>query len=148
MLDELDKNIIKELQEDARKPFNLIGRKYGVSPQTISDRVEKMKDRGIITYMTVMCDTKKVGKLIRFLVGINLDIQKREIVKRELKKLDFIHSIFVTTGAYDLFCIGLAKDIEDLGNIIERILPEIEGIRSTMTFVVTEETKNVYEKYF
>lgn len=148
MLDELDRNIIIELQEDSRKSFTEIGKKYGISPQTVSDRLEKLKDSGVITHMTLMCDPRKIDKLIRFIVGIKTDLQRGESTKRELKKLDFIHCVFVTTGEYDLFCVGLAKDIDNLGSIIEHILPGIEGIRSTRTFVVTEETKNSYEKYF
>lgn len=148
MVDELDKCIIRELQEDSRRSFSEIGKKYGVSPQTVSDRLEKLKDSGVITYMTLMCDPQKVGKMIRFIVGIRWDIQKREILKRELKKLDCIHAIYGTTGEYALFCIGLAKDIDDLGYIIEHVLQDIEGVRETRTFIVTEECKHSYEKYF
>ncbi len=148
MLDELDKKIIMELQRDSRKSFTEIGKKYGVSPQTISERLDKLKERGVITHMTLMCDPRKVGEMIRFVVGIKWKIEKREILKRELKKLDFIHSIFGTTGDYALICIGLAKDIDNLGFIIEHVLQDIEGVKETRTFVVTETCKNTYEKYF
>jgi len=147
-LDELDKNIIIELQEDSRKSFTDIGKKYGVSSQTISDRYEKLKDNGVITIMTLLCDPRKADNLIRFIMAVNFDIAKREITKRELRKLDFLHSVFVTTGEHDMFCIGFAKNIEYLADIIERIIPEIEGVRETTTYVVTQEIKNTYEKYF
>lgn len=148
MLDELDKKIIIELQEDSRKSFTEIGKKYGISPQTVSDRLEKLKDSGVITHMTLMCDPRKVDKMIRFIVGIRWDIQKREILKRELKKLDFIYAVYGTLGEYALICVGLAQDIDHLGHIIEHVLQDTEGVLETRTFVVTEECKHTYEKYF
>ncbi len=46
-LDDIDKKIILELQEDARRQFKIIAKKLNVSEGTIKNRVTRLKNRGV-----------------------------------------------------------------------------------------------------
>jgi Lrp/AsnC family leucine-responsive transcriptional regulator len=52
-LDETDHEILQLLMEDARRPYNEIAEKVDLSPPTISDRIERLSDLGIINRLTV-----------------------------------------------------------------------------------------------
>lgn len=52
-LDETDHKILQLLMEDARRPYNEIAEKVDLSPPTISDRIERLSDLGIINRLTV-----------------------------------------------------------------------------------------------
>ena len=47
-IDDLDKKIIFELQEDARRPFKVVANKFKVSEGTISNRVNRLIEKGIL----------------------------------------------------------------------------------------------------
>ena len=47
-LDDIDRKIILELQEDARRQFKIIAKKLRVSEGTIKNRVTRLKNRGIL----------------------------------------------------------------------------------------------------
>lgn len=47
-LDQKDIEILQLLQEDARRPYSEIANKVDLSPPTISDRVERLKEHGVV----------------------------------------------------------------------------------------------------
>lgn len=52
-LDETDHEILQLLLEDARRPYTEIAEKVDLSPPTISDRIDRLSELGIITRLTV-----------------------------------------------------------------------------------------------
>ena len=61
-MDSLDKRILEELQLDSRKSFTKIAQKIGVSTATVSDRVKKLTEKGIICGYTTTLNTSELGK--------------------------------------------------------------------------------------
>jgi len=47
-LDEMDRGILKRLQDDARIAFRIIAEELGLSESTVFVRVKKLQEKGII----------------------------------------------------------------------------------------------------
>ncbi len=60
-IDNLDKNILEALTENARIPYAELAKKLAVSAGTIHVRVEKMKIAGIIEGTKVSISAKNLG---------------------------------------------------------------------------------------
>jgi Lrp/AsnC family transcriptional regulator len=60
-LDEMDRNILAELQRDARQSFDEIARKVGSSKTPVWSRVRKMREAGIIGQQTVVLNAEALG---------------------------------------------------------------------------------------
>jgi len=75
-LDEIDVNIIRVLQRDARTNFADIAKDSGVSIDTISKRFKKMKRAGIIRGTTVLLNPKSFGYDCVASFGIRVDYPK------------------------------------------------------------------------
>jgi Lrp/AsnC family transcriptional regulator len=60
-LDDLDRNILALLQEDASLALEEIARRVGASKTPVWNRIRKMKDRGIIRREVAILDPEKVG---------------------------------------------------------------------------------------
>ena len=86
MTDDLDIKILKELQKNSRIPFRDLAKKFNVSAQTISDRVNKMIKNGIIKKFTLDCDLSKLGYELTFFVHVNTEISKLKKVAEEMEK--------------------------------------------------------------
>lgn len=69
-LDEMDRKILSQLQEDASQSLDEIARKVGSSKTPVWNRIRKMKDMGVIGRQTVLLDAEALGLEACFFVLI------------------------------------------------------------------------------
>jgi Lrp/AsnC family transcriptional regulator for asnA, asnC and gidA len=135
-IDSTDKQILRLLQEDARRPFLDVARKIKVSGGTIHQRIEKLKEAGIITGSTITVDYKKLGKNVTVLLGIHLKNAKDiNLVIKKLNLLDEVIEAYYTTGNYALIIKILMEDIDDFHDFLVNKLQKIDEIQSTESFI-------------
>lgn len=72
-MDKLDYLILAELLKDARMPFLTIAKKLNVSPYTVKQRYENMKQKGLIRQSVVSIDLSKLGYQGKVFMLINND---------------------------------------------------------------------------
>lgn len=60
-LDELDRKILGELQEDASQSLDDIAKKVGSSKTPVWNRIRKMREAGVIGRQTVILDAEALG---------------------------------------------------------------------------------------
>jgi Lrp/AsnC family transcriptional regulator for asnA, asnC and gidA len=143
MADDLDIKILKALQKDARTPFRDLAKQFSVSAQTISDRVTKMKENGIIRKFTVDCDIAELGYGLTFFVHVSTEISKLKKVAQKMERYSELHAIYITTGDHDIIGIGVARDTDHLYEIIENKISQIDGAEKTVTYVSLKKIKEV-----
>ncbi len=71
-IDEIDLNIIRALQKNARTSFASIAADCGVSTDTISKRFKKMKKAGVIRGTTILLNPKSFGNECVGSLGIDV----------------------------------------------------------------------------
>ncbi len=127
--DNVNKNIIKELWNDARTSFQSIANKLSLSEATVRMRVRKMcANKNIkITAMTNM-SFHQAG-LVAFL-SINIFDNVQERILDRLQKFVFVRFLAVVLGRCDILAVVLVKDPLELSRIIEKInnVPGINNI--------------------
>ena len=88
VLDSLDRKILKLISQDARIPFLEVARECNVSGAAIHQRIQKLKNTGIIKGSEFVIDTYKVGFQTCAYIGITLsDVKLFPSVVEELKKI-------------------------------------------------------------
>lgn len=127
-LDALDRNILRELQEDASRSLDEIARKLGASKTPVWNRIRKMKEAGIIRKETVIVDPEAVGLESCFFVLVRTSHHDADWLARFLKAvqarpevmeahrlagdIDYILKVRVTNArGYDEFYQALIKDV-------------------------------------
>ncbi|MCK4284910.1 MAG: Lrp/AsnC family transcriptional regulator [Candidatus Lokiarchaeota archaeon] len=140
-LDDIDKNIIRILQEDARTSYREIQESLGISIGTIHNRISKLRDYGIIEGYTLKLNNVKLGYKLTFLIRINCDGKHTEEILNDIKKIPEVCSIFHTTGEQSAALICRFKNSEDVHNFI-RLLNEKEFITRTNSNMILKEYKN------
>lgn len=96
--DNLDWQILRELQEDARLPFAELGRRVGLSAPAVAGRIQKMKDAGIITGYSVALDPERLGVPITAFIRISLSGLKADKVIEKAKTVPGIMECHRATG--------------------------------------------------
>jgi len=129
--DKIDSTIIKNLKEDARTSFREIARKLKVSPDTISNRFEKLQKEGIIIDTTVVLNPSKIGYSFVARFGIKV---KPAYSSQILDKIITIPSVIIVSkivGIYDLVAISVIKNFQHLCELRDIILemPYVESVK-------------------
>lgn len=124
-------------------PFLEIARKLLVSGGTIHQRIEKLKESGVIIGSSINVNYKKLGLGVTVLLGIHLNTAKSiNMVMDKLDQLSEVTEVYYTTGNYALIVKVLTKDIDHFHNFLVKKLQSIDEIRSTESFICLRETQN------
>jgi Lrp/AsnC family transcriptional regulator for asnA, asnC and gidA len=134
-LDNLDRQILKLVAEDARIPFLEVARICNVSGAAIHQRVQKLTCMGIIKGSQYIIDPEKIGYETCAYIGLNLKQPETfDAVVEELKKIPEVVECHYTTGNYDLFTKIYARNNHHLLNIIHDKLQPL-GLSSSETII-------------
>lgn len=93
-LDETDLDILQLLVEDARRPYSEIADRVGVSPPTVSDRVDRLEEIGVIERFTLDIDRSKLEEGIEVLLDVDVRPGAADEVAAQLDAIDNVEHVF------------------------------------------------------
>ena len=135
-IDKLDRKILSILAQNARIAFKDVAEKCGVSRAAIHQRVERLKEDGVITGSGFSINPKSIGYGTCTYVGIRLE--RGSMYKNVVKKLLHIPEIVechFTTGPYTMMVKAYVRDNEQLMKLLNDTLQSIDGVVSTETLI-------------
>jgi Lrp/AsnC family transcriptional regulator len=149
-LDDLDRNILALLQEDASLPLDEIDRRLGASKTPVWNRIRKMKASGVIRAEVAILDPEKLGFESCFFVLIRTSQHDADWLARFLKAvqdrpevmeahrlagdIDYILKVRVPNArAYDAFYRALIKEVS-IFNVTSTL--SMEEIKNTTALPV------------
>jgi Lrp/AsnC family transcriptional regulator for asnA, asnC and gidA len=139
-LDDVDRQILNLLQDNARRSFKEIAEVVKVSEATVFVRVKKLMKNSVIKSYKAIVDPKQVGKGTLAFVMLKANPNVYTKVLPTLVNMDEIYEIFDVTGAYYAILKIRTNSTEELAAIIDKI-GMIEGITGTETAVVLRSIK-------
>ena len=142
LLDETSMQIIRELQQDGRRPYTTIAKTVGLSEAAVRQRVQRLLDAGIMQIVAVT-DPLQVGLHRQAMVGVRVDGDVREVAAK-LAANNEIDYVVICSGSYDLLVELTARDDEHLLDVINTQIRSIPGVRSTEMFVYLRLEKQTY----
>ncbi|MEF8758023.1 MAG: Lrp/AsnC family transcriptional regulator [Halobacteriales archaeon] len=137
-LDDTDREILRILQEDARTPFSEIARQIDMSSATVHDRVNRMRENGVITGYHAEVDPKAVGYDVSAVVGFRVEQGRETRVLDRLSDLDGIQEIHLTTGNWDVIAKLFAADADELKELLFDRIADMDGVIRSNTMVVLD----------
>jgi len=134
-MDILDLKIVKCLTEDARCTYKKMAEEAGVSEATVKNRIDKLRQEGIIKKFTVILDYHKLGRAIKAFIGLKVQPTKLSEIVKVIKKNPDVHVLYRTSGDVDLLIEVIFEKMEDLNTFLETELV-LEGILGTVVTIV------------
>ena len=128
-IDKLDRKILSILAQNARIAFKDVAEKCGVSRAAIHQRVERLKEDGVITGSGFSINPKSIGYGTCTYVGIRLE--RGSMYKNVVKKLLHIPEIVechFTTGPYTMMVKAYVRDNEQLMKLLNDTLQSIDSL--------------------
>ncbi len=140
MLDETDRGIIEVLEKDARTSLRRIAEEVGVSLGTVSNRVHKLEDSGIIKGYRVILDSDNVGWWLTVVIGLRIEKGRLIEIQEKIAVDSRVYGVYDVTGDYDSMIIAKARDRSDLDDLSKNVL-SMDGILRSVTHLVLNTVK-------
>ena len=136
-MDATDRDLIALLRKDARTSVAILARKLGVSRGTISNRITKLEDAGIIVGYTVRLRPDAQPNDIKAWMGVAVEGNETRSVIASLLGEPGVATLHDTNGRWDLLAELRAANLSELSQVLERIRL-VRGISSTETSIHLE----------
>jgi DNA-binding Lrp family transcriptional regulator len=139
-LDDIDKRIIKEYLEDARRSYREIAKRIGVAVGTVLSRLTKLEAAKIIKGYSAIIDYSKLGYDITVVTEVVVSKGMLLEVEKNIAEMPGVCAVYDVTGETDAIVIAKFKNRESLSNFTKSLL-KMPYIERTNTHVVLTTAK-------
>lgn len=136
-MDETDHQLIALLRQNARESIATLATKLKVSRGTVTNRLNKLEQEGIIVGYTVQLRPDVKPQAIRAWMSIAVDGNQTRAVVANLLGEPGVATLCDTNGRWDLLAELRAENLQDLAKVLERIRL-LKGISNTETSIHLE----------
>jgi len=133
--DELDRQLIALLRENARASAAELARKLKLSRTTVQSRLQRLEAKGPIAGYTVRVHDAYERGLIRAHVMISALPKLSSKVEAELRRLPEVRKLYTISGVYDLIAIVATETVEAMNTLLDRI-GALDGVDRTQSSIL------------
>ncbi|WP_092865352.1 Lrp/AsnC family transcriptional regulator [Quadrisphaera sp. DSM 44207] len=139
-MDELDRALLRHLQNDARRTNRDLAEAVGVAPSTALERVRALRRRGVVRGYHAEVDLAAVGRPVQALIAVRIRPPKREVIEafRDwVRQLPETVGVFVVSGTEDFLLHVAVPDTDALyAFVIDRLTQrrEVADVRTSVVY--------------
>ena len=130
-LDEIDVEILSQLQKDSRLSIRELSKRINLSPPSVTERIRRLEDNGVIEKYTIKINKKKLGLSIDCIIKVTMKNGEYDRFKKFIK--DYPKSEWCYRIAGD-GCFIVKLSVSEL-NEVEDFINEISSYALTSTIV-------------
>jgi Lrp/AsnC family leucine-responsive transcriptional regulator len=143
-MDEIDRKILRILQEDCTIQNQDLAAKVGLSASPCLRRVKALEAAGVIRRYVALVDGKAVGAGFVAYIEVRLEKQAEVYSKRfeaaMLGRSEVIDCCFVT-GDFDYLLKVAVTDLDEFHRFLTQVLTRIVGVANTRTIIPVKRIK-------
>ena len=140
---DLEKKILLNLLEKGQRPILKISQDLGVTRQTISKKIERMNNSGLIISIFPKMNPELLGLSIQAYILMREDPRNeyRKETEKIVKSFPEVSEFKRIFGKYDSIAKVLVKDNKELTDLVKKI-HDLNGVKETETFIVHSTIKD------
>jgi Lrp/AsnC family transcriptional regulator len=139
-LDNLDKAILRALQQDSSLSQRELAEKVGLSQNSCWRRLTRLREQKIIKGQTVRLDMTAVGLSLTVFVMVRTRHHSAEWLKtfrKSVLAIDNVIDFYRIAGDYDYMIKIVARDMNDFDQIYQRIISQTE-LETVTSYIAME----------
>jgi Lrp/AsnC family transcriptional regulator, regulator for asnA, asnC and gidA len=135
-LDDVDIQILALLEGDARLSARAISRRIGMSANAVSERIERLQQRGVIAGFHAHIDPEKLGYGMLAIVGLEtLHGPDMDEAVQQILAIPEVEAAHIVTGRWDLVIEVRARDPHNLQEILLDKVWKLRSFRHSETLI-------------
>jgi Lrp/AsnC family leucine-responsive transcriptional regulator len=148
-LDKIDKQILHELQNNARISNLELAEKVNLSPTPCARRVKQLEETGIIRQHITVLDAPKLGLSLTAMISVTMDSHTADLFEqfeRDAAGLPEVMECYVVTGQDSDFLIkAVVRDMRHYEEFLLRRLTKLAGVNGVHTSFVLRQPINKHQ---
>lgn len=143
-LDDLDRAILNELQQDGRVSNVELARRVNLSPPAVHARIRRLEEQGYIQQYAAILDRERAGYDMLCFIHISLQLHQSTQVNRfrlEVMDMPEVLECHHVTGEHDYLLKVVIRNRHDLERFVMDRLTPIPGLAKIQTSLVLREVK-------
>ena len=121
-IDAIDRQILRLLQENARRTFGAIGREVGLSAPAVKRRIDRLEEGGVIRGYTTLVDHAYLGQSVEAFAELRFAGSTRvDDIEEIAHDVPEVHAIFTVAGDPDALAWIRVNDVQNLKRVIDRL---------------------------
>ena len=136
-LDDLDRRILDQLQQDASLTNHALAERVHASPPTCLRRVKRLNTLGVIAKQVAILNPEKLGSALTAIVEVTLDAQSSEqlpLFEAAMQNEGAVKQCYRVSTGPDFVLIIQVKDMPAYHALVHRSLTAQANVRNVRTF--------------
>ena len=139
-LDTTDRDLLAALLEDARISQRGLVKRVGVAQGTITNRLRRLEEMGIIKGYTVLLDAESIGWTMTVITGLRIQKGSMIDVQQQIAADPRVFAVYDVTGDYDSMVLARVRGRRDLDDLTKTVFT-LKGVLRSFTQVVLNTVK-------
>jgi Lrp/AsnC family leucine-responsive transcriptional regulator len=148
-LDNIDKKILNLLQEDCRRPILDLAKKLAISKSTLSYRIKRLEDEGIIEGYHAKINASKLGEDIQMIIQVRAKFGQgyTESIGNTLAEIPGVWGVYFVYGENDFIIMARSKNRKEMFEKMNNLYNS-NDIERTITYIVGKTIKDDQRIFF
>jgi Lrp/AsnC family leucine-responsive transcriptional regulator len=148
-LDEKDRKLLDQLQENARLTSAELGKQVELSPSGVQKRLRKLEDGGVVQKYAAILDRRLLGRDLAVFVQVTIRGHTPELVAQfdeAVQQMTEVLECHRVTGSADYLLKVIVRNNEELDHfLMNRLLPlpSVERVNSNLVLKAVKETTHI-----
>lgn len=120
-IDDISRQILHELQHDARLSYSEIGRRVALTAPAVAERIHRMEEMGIITGYRAQVDSEKLGFPITAFIQVTSSRGECQPIADLAQNVAGVVECYHITGEKDVLLKGSFPSVRELEELVESL---------------------------
>jgi DNA-binding Lrp family transcriptional regulator len=146
MSDELARNIVRAMNENARKSFREIAREVGTSVTAVINKVKRMESAGAIKGYIPVVDPSHFGIDLVAIIALRISKGKLLETQHRISSDRRVAAVYDITGEWDSLVVGYFRGRDDLNDFVKGVLalPNVDRTVTHLVLNIVKDEKRVH----
>lgn len=121
VIDDTDREILRLLAENARRPYSDIADAVHLSAPSVSARVRQLEEEGVLRRFTVDLDLTQYDNRVQIMVRLQPELGETDSLRKSVLETPYVEHVF-TTAEGEIVTVATPPRAE-IGNWVQQSIP-------------------------
>jgi DNA-binding Lrp family transcriptional regulator len=140
VIDDLDRQLIAMLSNDARVSNRKIATDLGVTEGTVRGRIKRLQQDRLIAFTAITSFGLENSTKMAF-IGVLTDVDKVRDIAQQIAGLSAVNAVMITMGRFNILAICLFNELDSLHAVASDQILALPGVHHVETSIAVKTLK-------